>query len=267
MAEVQAWVAQQPRSRWPRLVTVLAADGRAGVQRLGERLRCELRAERAERRRFDRLLAYERPLWEAGVHLVAGLDEAGRGPLAGPVCAAAVVLRPGTYLPHLDDSKRLTPEVRESLYVQIRAQALAVGVGLVDHRRIDEINILQATYEAMRQALHGLASPAGALLTPQHLLLDAVRLPGVSLPQTPIVHGDALSASIAAASVIAKVTRDRLMVEMDRLYPGYGFAEHKGYSCRAHWDALRRLGPSPIHRLTFAGVATPDEGGAGHAAG
>ncbi|MGE5590953.1 MAG: ribonuclease HII, partial [Bacillota bacterium] len=153
------------------------------------------------------------------------------------------------------------------LYVQIRAQALAVGVGLVDHRRIDEINILQATYEAMRLALRRLASPAGALLTPQHLLLDAVRLPGESLPQTPIIHGDALSASIAAASIIAKVTRDRLMVEMDGLYPGYGFAEHKGYSCRAHWDALRRLGPSPIHRLTFAGVAHPDVGGADHAAG
>jgi len=243
------------------------SDGRVGVRRLGERLRRELKAERLERRRCDGLLAYEKPLWEAGVHLIAGLDEAGRGPLAGPVCAAAVVLRPGTRLPRLDDSKKLTPEVRESLYGQIRAQALAVGVGLVDHRRIDEINILQATYEAMRLALRSLSSPTGAILTPQHLLLDAVRLPGVDLPQTPIIHGDALSASIAAASVMAKVTRDRLMAEMDRLYPGYGFAEHKGYSCRTHWEALRRLGPSPIHRLTFGGVVNPGEGRADDAAG
>lgn len=260
VAGVEGWLARQPRSRRPRLAKALLADPRAGVRRLGERLQREIRADRKERRRFAGLLAYEAPLWEAGLHLVAGLDEAGRGPLAGPVCAAAVVLVPGTYLPGVDDSKKLTPEKREALYVQIKAQALAVGVGLMDHWRIDQINILQATYEAMRQALADLKSPTGVRLVPEHLLLDAVRLPGVALPQTPIVHGDALSASIAAASIIAKVTRDRLMVALDAEYPGYGFAEHKGYGCRTHWDALRRLGPSPVHRLTFAGVSHPEGG-------
>lgn len=261
VVDVEAWVKAQPRTSRARVARLLLADTRQGVRRLGERLQRELRNERQERHRFTGLLAYEQPLWDAGLTLVAGLDEAGRGPLAGPVCAAAVVLPPGAFIAGVDDSKKLTPEKRESLYGQIRTVALAVGVGLVDHRRIDEINILQATYEAMQLALANLQSPAGFRLAPQHLLLDAVRLPKVVLPQTPIIHGDALSASIAAASIIAKVTRDRLMVEMDRQYPGYGFAEHKGYSCRTHWDALRRLGPSPIHRLTFAGVAHPWEGG------
>lgn len=261
VAEVEAWLGVQPRSARARLAKALLGDSRLGVRRLGERLQRQLREEREEHRRFTGLLAYETPLWAAGLTLVAGLDEAGRGPLAGPVAAAAVVLRPGAFIPGVDDSKKLTPEKRELLYGQIKAAAVAVGVGLVDHRRIDEINILQATYEAMRLALANLQSPAGVRLVPQHLLLDAVRLPRVALPQTPIIHGDALSASIAAASIIAKVTRDRLLVDMDRQYPGYGFAEHKGYSCRTHWDALRRLGPSPIHRLTFAGVANPNRGG------
>jgi len=179
---------------------------------------------------------------------VAGLDEAGRGPLAGPVVAAAVVPGPGTRIAGVDDSKRLTPEERESLYVVIRARAVAIGVGMVDAETIDRVNILQATRRAMGLALGGLG------LEPELVLTDFVALDGLRCPQRNLVNGDRRSATVAAASIIAKVTRDRMMAEADREYPQYGFGRHKGYATLEHLAALIMHGPCPLHRRTFNGV-------------
>lgn len=193
-------------------------------------------------------LAYERPLLARGLTLIAGMDEVGRGPLAGPVAAAAVIL-PLTdgLIDGVDDSKKVSPKKREKLYEEIVGRAVAWSVGLVDEKTIDEINILNATKLAMRRALEGLS------VAPEHVLIDAVRLEGLAVPQTPIVKGDALSYSIAAASIVAKVTRDRLMCRYDEIYPRYGFASNKGYGSAAHIAALRELGPCPIHRRSFIG--------------
>jgi len=176
---------------------------------------------------------------------IAGVDEAGRGPLAGPVAAAAVILDPDRPILGLNDSKKLSEMKRESLYNQIQAQALAWSVVLVDAAEIDRINILQATKQAMRQAIAGLS------LKPDLLLIDAVELDQVHVDVWPIIKGDAKSNSIAAASILAKVTRDRLMHQLDTVYPGYGFARHKGYGTAQHYDAIRQFGLTPIHRLTF----------------
>ncbi len=178
-------------------------------------------------------------------HFICGIDEAGRGPLAGPVVAGAVILPKDDPILYLNDSKKLSEKKRAMLYEEIMACAAAVGVGMASHTRIDEINILQATYEAMRAAVKNLP------VKPEILLNDAVTIPEVDIPQVPIIKGDAKSVSIAAASIIAKVTRDRIMVEYDKEFPGYGFAGHKGYGTKAHIEALKELGPSPIHRRTF----------------
>jgi len=179
---------------------------------------------------------------------IAGVDEAGRGSLAGPVVAAAVILPPGCILPGLDDSKKLDAEARERLDRHIRRCAIAFGVGVVPARQIDADDILRASLEAMRVAVLALAPAAEALL------VDAVSVPGVRMPQVPVVHGDALCGSIAAASILAKVHRDRLLDELGRRHPAYGFEHHKGYGTPEHWDALRRFGPCPEHRLTYRGV-------------
>ncbi|MGE5276002.1 MAG: ribonuclease HII [Acidobacteriota bacterium] len=204
----------------------------------------------AELGRLSDLQRLERELARRGYRLVAGVDEVGRGCLAGPVVAAAVILPPDCVLPGLDDSKRLDAEARERLEPQVRRRAVAVGVGHVEAPEIDERNILRASLRAMRQAIEALA-PA-----PEILLVDAVRVPGVRLPQLPVVHGDALCASIAAASIVAKVHRDRLLQDLARRYPVYGFEHHKGYGTAEHWQALRQYGPCPEHRLSFEGVAT-----------
>jgi ribonuclease HII len=183
-----------------------------------------------------------------GFCAVAGVDEVGRGALCGPVVAAAVVLGPGFESEGLDDSKRLTRRQRERLDARVRARSLAWALGVADHAEIDRVNILQATLLAMRRAVAALA------VTPDLLLLDALRLPGVSLPQKPIVKGDALSVSIAAASIVAKVARDAMMREWEVRYPGYGLGHNMGYASAAHRDALRRLGPSEIHRRSFQGT-------------
>lgn len=196
-----------------------------------------------ERAREQALLVYERQYGAEG--LVGGIDEAGRGPLAGPVVAACVILDPDREILYINDSKKLSEKKREELYPEIMEKAIAVGVGIVGPERIDEINILQATYEAMRQAIASLA------FKPAVLLNDAVTIPGVDIRQVPIIKGDAKSLSIGAASIIAKVTRDRIMREMDLLYPQYGFAGHKGYGTADHIAALKEFGPSPIHRRTF----------------
>ncbi len=194
------------------------------------------------------LYHFEREAWGRGLRRVAGVDEVGRGPLAGPVVAAAVILDPARRIRGLRDSKLLTESQRERLAEEIWAKALAVGLGEVDPAIIDQINILEATRLAMRQALTKLREP------PHLVLIDAVRLPTLDYPQRAIIRGDRRSASIAAASIVAKVHRDRLMAEWDEKYPGYGFAEHKGYATRSHQVALRRYGPCPLHRRSFRGV-------------
>ncbi|HTY41186.1 MAG TPA: ribonuclease HII [Thermoanaerobaculia bacterium] len=207
----------------------------------------------AELGRLRELSRLEAEFTRRGFVLVAGVDEAGRGSLAGPVVAAAVILPPRAVLPALDDSKKLDAGTRSRLDAEIRRCAVAVGVGCVEARQIDADDILRASLEAMRRAVC-LLEPA-----PEALLVDAVRVPGVSVPQVPVVHGDALSVSIAAASVVAKVHRDRLLDELGRRYPVYGFEAHKGYGTPEHWDALNRYGPCPEHRLTYRGVVpAPD---------
>lgn len=176
---------------------------------------------------------------------IAGIDEAGRGPLAGPVCAAAVILPEGLVIDGLDDSKKLSDKKRRALYDVILEKAVAYGIALVDETRIDQINILQATFEAMRQAADGLS------VRPAMVLVDGNQDPGLSLPTRTVVKGDALSVNIAAASVLAKVTRDRLMEQLALQYPQYGFEVHKGYGTKRHYEALREFGPCPIHRMTF----------------
>ena len=197
-----------------------------------------------ERAREYGLMRYERQY--EGEGLIAGVDEAGRGPLAGPVVAAAVILYPGAEILGINDSKQLSEKKREALYPEIIEKSMAVGVGIVGPGRIDEINILQATYEAMRKAVGTLC------FQPDLLLVDAVTIPGLDgIRQVPIIKGDAKSLSIGAASIVAKVTRDRIMREMDGIYPEYGFAGHKGYGTAAHVEALKTYGPCPIHRRSF----------------
>ena len=197
----------------------------------------------AEKKRIEGLKVYEKQYAEFGN--VCGIDEVGRGPLAGPVVAGAVILPPDCQILYINDSKKLSEKKREELYPIIMEQALAVGIGMASPQRIDEINILQATYEAMRLAIQNLS------IKPDILLNDAVTIPDVDIRQIPIVKGDAKSISIGAASIIAKVTRDRLMVEYDALLPEYGFASHKGYGTAAHIAALKAHGPTPIHRRSF----------------
>lgn len=187
----------------------------------------------------------ENEYFSNGVQLICGVDEAGRGPLAGPVCAAAVILPPNLEIPGLNDSKKLSDNKRRELFPIIREQAVAYGIGFADHREIDEINILQATFLAMERAIAQLS------VKPELALIDGNREKDFGIPVKTVVHGDNLSASIAAASVLAKVTRDDLMLEMDEKFPQYGFAIHKGYGTKAHYAALTEHGPSPIHRMTF----------------
>ena len=190
-------------------------------------------------------LKFERLLWQQGLTHVAGVDEAGRGPLAGPVVAAAVIFREEFFLAGVDDSKKLSHDRREQLYPQIIANCRSYGVGIVSVAEIDQINIYQAAMLAMRQALDQL-SPAA-----QHVLVDGRRNPKIDLPQTSIIKGDSLSFTIGAASIIAKVTRDRLMLDYHRAFPQYGFAQHKGYATRSHLAALQQHGPCEIHRRSF----------------
>ena len=191
------------------------------------------------------LWAIENQCFEGGFELVCGVDEAGRGPLAGPVCAAAVILPPNLEIPGLNDSKKLTDKKRRELYDVIIEHAVAYGVACVDEKEIDEINILQATFRAMERAVEKLS------VRPDIVLVDGNRAPFMPVPVKTVVKGDSLSASIAAASVLAKVTRDRLMEEQDALYPAYGFAVHKGYGTKRHYEALAEHGPCAIHRMTF----------------
>ena len=203
--------------------------------------------ERIEKQqhRLQEMLSFERELWSAGKEYIAGVDEVGRGPLAGPVITAAVILPKDFSLLGVDDSKKLSPKRREELFEQIKEAAVCWAIGRREPDRIDAVNILEATKEAMLDAVKALP------VRPDHVLIDAVRLQGLDMPQTSIIKGDARSVSIAAASILAKVTRDREMVEMAGIYPGYAFESNKGYGTAAHYEGLRKLGPCPIHRKTF----------------
>lgn len=221
------------------------ADERPGVVKIVESARKKLEKYRAELARIEIMKEYERKY--ADFELICGIDEVGRGPLAGPVVAGAVILPKDSCILYVNDSKKLSETKREELYEVIMKEAVSVGLGSVDNIRIDEINILQATYEAMRQAISKLDPE------PDILLNDAVTIPGVDVKQVPIIKGDARSVSIASASIVAKVTRDRLMVEYDKEYPEYDFASNKGYGSARHIEAIRKYGPTPIHRRSFIG--------------
>lgn len=227
----------------PHFIETYEKDERPGVQKLIEQAKKRLLKLHAEQERIEGLKKYEREYESYGY--ICGIDEVGRGPLAGPVVAGAVILPKDCDILYINDSKKLSAAKREELYTVILEKAVAVGIGTVSPERIDEINILQATYEAMRQAISKLE------VKPDILLNDAVTIPGVDIRQVPIIKGDAKSISIGAASIVAKVTRDRMMVEYDKVFPEYGFASNKGYGSAEHIAALKTYGPSPIHRASF----------------
>lgn len=226
-----------------RFIEIYSSDEREGVQKLKEKANKTIASYEAEVARTEAMKVYEKQYEDLG--FICGIDEVGRGPLAGPVYAAAVVLPKDSKILYLNDSKKLTAKKREELYDVIMKEAVSVGIGFRSPERIDEINILQATYEAMRDAVGNLS------VKPDVLLNDAVTIPGLPMKQVPIIKGDAKSVSIAAASIIAKVTRDRLMEEYDKKYPGYDFASNKGYGSESHIRALKEIGPCEIHRRSF----------------
>jgi len=229
----------------PHFLNQLRHDPREGVRKIHELLKKRHDRERAERLRIQNMLNFERVLWKSGIQSIAGVDEVGVGPLAGPVVAAAVIFPPGTELAGIDDSKRLDPEQRVKMEAAIRRSGAAIGIGSADVDEIDRLNIYHAALLAMRRAVEALPS------APQHLLIDARTIPGVSIPQNSFFKGDGINFSIAAASIVAKTYRDRLMEELEKTYPGYGFARHKGYGTPEHQAAIRGLGPCPIHRMSF----------------
>ena len=229
----------------PALYLEYEEDSRAGVQNLIQKYQKQEEALKKERERTEQMKIYEHKYEDLG--WICGIDEVGRGPLAGPVVTGAVILPKNCEILYLNDSKQLTAKKRGELYDVIMREAVAVGIGYASPARIDEINILQATYEAMREAISKLS------VKPDVLLNDAVKIPQVDIRQVPIIKGDAKSVSIAAASIVAKVTRDRLMEEYDKVLPGYGFASNKGYGSAEHIAALKEIGPSPIHRQSFIG--------------
>jgi ribonuclease HII len=224
----------------------LGRDPRQGARKLYALLKKRHEKERTDRIRILNMLNFERVLWKSGIRSIAGVDEVGVGPLAGPVVAAAVVFPPGTELAGIDDSKRLDLEQRVEMEAAIRRTASAIGVGLAEVGEIDRLNIYHAGLLAMRRAVEALP------VKPDHLLIDARVIPELSMPQNSFYKGDGINFSIAAASIIAKTHRDRLMEEdLEKKYPGYGFAQHKGYCTAEHQDAIRRLGPCPAHRMSF----------------
>jgi ribonuclease HII len=228
-----------------RVLEWLGTDPRPGARRLYARLRKRREAVVRERRRVRAMRRIEAGLWSAGIARVVGVDEVGVGPMAGPVVAAAVVFPPGTAIAGVDDSKRLDPERRQVLDVEIRGRAECVAIGMASVEEIDRMNVYHAALVAMRRAVEGLA------FAPDHVLVDARTIPGISAPQEALTQGDTRSFSIAAASIVAKVYRDGLMSEMADRYPGYGFERHKGYCSPEHQEAVRTLGPCPIHRRSY----------------
>ena len=203
-----------------------------------------IRKIESEKERLIKMQQFERPLYEKGIKYIAGIDEVGRGPLAGPVVTCAVILKPDVLIEGVNDSKKVSEKKREKLYDVITSNCVAYGIGMSSEKVIDDINILNATKRAMIESVHNLS------ICPEHLLIDAVNL-GIEIPVTPIIKGDAFSISVAAASIVAKVTRDRMMMAYDEIYPEYGFAKNKGYGTAEHVEALKKYGPCPIHRMSF----------------
>jgi ribonuclease HII len=234
---------KQPVSQ--QVLNRLQRDRRQGVRKLYATLSKRFERERDERARLDAMCYFEKVLWKSGVRDIAGVDEAGVAPLAGPVVAAAVMFAPETRIEGVDDSKRLDAPTREALACEIRARAAGVAVGIATVAEIDSINIYHASLLAMRRAVEGLPR------APQHVLVDARTVPGIPMPQNAFNKGDGINFSIAAASIIAKTARDAMMEALDREYPGYGFAGHKGYPTPEHREALLKLGRSPVHRTSF----------------
>ena len=225
----------------------LILDGRAGVQAAISKRKRELQKQVDEDLRLEKMLAYEKELYTQGIHLIAGVDEVGRGPLAGPVVAAAVILPENCKIPGLNDSKKIPKSKHHAIYQAVLDQALSVGIGIKDNQVIDQVNIYEATKLAMLEAIQELDP------RPQHLLIDAMKL-DLPIPQTSIIKGDANSLSIAAASIVAKVTRDQMMEEFDCEYPGYDFTQNAGYGTANHLAGLDQLGVTPIHRRSFEPV-------------
>ena len=232
----------------------LAQDDRTGIQAAIKKRQKELEKEATEDARLEAMLFYEKALYENGVELIAGIDEVGRGPLAGPVVAAAVILPKGCKIRYLNDSKKIPKSKHEAIYNEIIEHAVAVGVGVKDAAVIDQVNIYEATKLAMLEALGQLVQE------PEHLLIDAMKL-DTSIPQTSIIKGDANSLSIAAASIVAKVTRDKMMADYDKEFAGYGFAKNAGYGTAEHLEGLNKLGITPIHRKTFEPIKSMVAGG------
>lgn len=243
IAEIKAEFDNATECEWGDLFAIYACDERSGVVKTLEKYRRIQEKKKAEIKRTEKMKCFEKQYEHLG--LVCGIDEVGRGPLAGPVVTGAVILPRDCQILYLNDSKQLSAKKREELYDIIMDQAIAVGLGFSSPKRIDEINILQANYEAMRDSIAALS------IQPAVLLNDAVTIPQVNIKQVPIIKGDTKSVSIAAASIVAKVTRDRMMDEYDRMYPGYGFASNKGYGSAAHIEAIKTLGATPIHRRSF----------------
>ena len=243
IGEIKKEFEQADRQTLLSLYEAYADDNRAGVVSLISKYKKQEEKLEEEKKRIENMSIYERKY--ADFQYFCGIDEVGRGPLAGPVVAGAVILAKDCDILYLNDSKKLSEKMREALYDEIMEKAVATGIGIVGPGRIDEINILQATYEAMRMAIDNLK------VRPDLLLNDAVTIPEVDIKQVPIIKGDAKSISIAAASIIAKVTRDRLMVQYEEVLPGYGFASNKGYGSSAHIQAIQEMGATPIHRQSF----------------
>ena len=231
------------------IIQHLETDQRKYAKELQKRAYHIIETQNKKMKHCQQMLTYESELKRNGYRLIAGVDEAGRGPLAGPVVAGSVILDPDTLIPGIDDSKKLSASKRESLYDLIWEKAIAVGIGIVHNEVIDRINILRASLEAMSRAVKGLS------VQPDYILVDGLHCPHLDLQMKPIVAGDSSSLSIASASIIAKVTRDRIMVKFDRIYPQYEFASNKGYPTPEHLSALQRFGPCEIHRRSFAPVA------------
>lgn len=243
ISEIKSILQAASLSELPAFINKYEKDTRNGVVNLVSKAQKQMAAYEKELARTEKMKEFENKY--SSFSYICGIDEVGRGPLAGPVVAGAVILPKNCDILYLNDSKQLSEKKREELYDVIMEKAVSTGLGFVSPERIDEINILQATYEAMREAIGKLS------LRPDLLLNDAVTIPDVTIRQVPIIKGDAKSISIAAASIIAKVTRDRLMVQYDTIYPEYGFASNKGYGAQMHIDALRKFGPTPIHRRSF----------------
>lgn len=243
IAEIKQEFKETEEIKRPFLYEKYSEDKRAGIIQLISKYKKKDEAKKVEIERIEKMSRFEKKYSE--YEYICGIDEVGRGPLAGPVVAGAVILPKNEKILYLNDSKKLSEKKREELYSKIMEKAVATGIGIVGPARIDEINILQATYEAMRMAVSNLK------ISPSLLLNDAVTIPEIVIPQVPIIKGDAKSVSIAAASIIAKVTRDRLMVEYDDVLPGYGFRSNKGYGSAEHIKALKEMGPTPIHRKSF----------------